>query len=65
MNALRLREGFRRDHYEARTGLPFSRLEPQLALLLEDGLLEHRGDTVRCSETGWNFLDTLLTRLAA
>ena len=65
MNALRLREGFRRDHYEARTGLPFSRLEPQLAPLLEDGLLERQGDTVRCSETGWNFLDTLLTRLAA
>ncbi|BCX87886.1 hypothetical protein MIN45_P0253 [Methylomarinovum tepidoasis] len=63
MNALRLREGFYRGEFEARTGLPFSHLEPALAPLLEQGLLEGDGDTLRCSDTGWNFLDTVLARL--
>ncbi|BCX82668.1 hypothetical protein MIT9_P2254 [Methylomarinovum caldicuralii] len=63
MNALRLREGFRRGEFEARTGLPFSHLAPALAPLQEQGLLEGDGDTFRCSATGWNFLDTVLTRL--
>ena len=60
MNALRLKQGFRIDQFEARTGQSISVLEPMLTRLQSEGLLVlHQGD-LRCSERGFSFLDTVL-----
>ena len=62
MNALRLREGFHQNLFSERTGLPISQLEPELMGCLEEGLLEREGQQIRCSTSGFNFLDTVLQR---
>ena len=60
LNALRLREGFSPDLYEARTGLPASSLEPALERLLAQGLLEQRDGHIRATALGWRFLDAVI-----
>lgn len=62
MSQLRLREGFVLSDFTDRTGLPLSALQPTLSECLAEGLLEISGDRVRCSDTGWNFLDDVLQR---
>lgn len=62
MNALRLREGFAEPLFAARTGLPLGRLEPQLTACLDEGLLERQAGRIRCTATGFNFLDNVLQR---
>jgi len=62
MNALRLREGFAAGLFSQRTGLPLAALEPELATAVDEGLLEHVDDRIRCSPAGFNFLDTVLQR---
>jgi oxygen-independent coproporphyrinogen-3 oxidase len=62
MNQLRLRDGFTFRDFTDRTGLPRSALEPTLSECLAEGLLEMSGDRIRCSDTGWNFLDDVLQR---
>jgi oxygen-independent coproporphyrinogen-3 oxidase len=62
MNHLRLREGFAASVFNARTGLKLAALEPGLSECIEAGLLEWHGDTIRSTETGWNFLDTVLEK---
>ena len=62
MNHLRLREGFQEFMFAERTGLPISALEPALSQCLEDALLEHVDGFIRCTEQGWNFLDTVLEK---
>ena len=60
LNALRLNEGFKRDLFEARTGLDFTVIEPQLLKLQERELLvcDHRG--IRASALGRRFLDSVI-----
>ena len=65
MNGLRLREGFPPMLFSERTGLPISHLEPELSACLEEGLLAQDGTNIRCSDTGYNFLDTVLQRFLA
>jgi len=62
MNALRLREGFAETLFSERTGLPTGTLEPQLSVCLDEGLLERREDSIRCTDMGYNFLDNVLQR---
>jgi putative oxygen-independent coproporphyrinogen III oxidase len=62
LNALRLREGFTRELFEARTGLAASALEPELARLRADKLLEEAEGHVRCTPLGWRFLDEVVAR---
>lgn len=62
MNNLRLRQGFDLSLYRARTGLTDAALEPALSRCLEEGLLERQGDSIRCTEQGWNFMDDVLQR---
>jgi putative oxygen-independent coproporphyrinogen III oxidase len=62
MNALRLREGYPEALFAERTGLDPARLEPELGACVADGLLEHHGGNVRCTATGYNFLDNVLQR---
>jgi len=60
LNALRLNEGFTRDLFEARTGLDFALIEPQLLKLQEQELIvcDHRG--IRASALGRRFLDSVI-----
>ena len=62
MNALRLREGFPASLWTERTGLAISALEPELSRCCADGLLEQQAGQIRCTPTGFNFLDTVLQR---
>lgn len=60
MNGLRLREGFQIDHFKARTGFDLEQLEPTLTTLVNEQLLEQTPTHIRCSEQGFNFLDSIL-----
>jgi putative oxygen-independent coproporphyrinogen III oxidase len=62
MNHLRLKEGFPEPLFSERTGLSLTALEPELSACLEEDLLERRNGSVRCTETGYNFLDNVLQR---
>lgn len=62
MNHLRLREGFPITRFGERTGLPVDALQPALDECLAEGLLEWHGESIRCTDHGWNFLDNVLTR---
>lgn len=57
LNALRLRQGFHRALFEARTGLLWSELAPGIELARERGLLVERSGTWRTTELGWRFLN--------
>lgn len=65
MNTLRLREGFAERLLTQRTGLAFRALEPELSRCIDDGLLELCDGRIRCTPTGFNFLDTVLQRFLA
>jgi putative oxygen-independent coproporphyrinogen III oxidase len=62
MNALRLREGFADALFSEHTGLSLAVLEPEFSACLGEELLERRDGFIRCTETGFNFLDTVLQR---
>ena len=60
MNNLRLKQGFTLENYQANTGLPITTLEPALSDCLKQGLIIQQNNYYRCSEKGWNFLDSIL-----
>jgi oxygen-independent coproporphyrinogen-3 oxidase len=60
MNQLRLKTGFSLSHYENATGLNCKTLEPALTKCVQAGLILAESENYRCSETGWNFLDSVL-----
>jgi oxygen-independent coproporphyrinogen-3 oxidase len=62
MNHLRLREGFAESEFVETTGLALSALEPALSDCVAAEWLERRGGVIRCTDTGWNFLDNVLQR---
>ncbi len=62
MNALRLNQGFELSMYSQRTGLSATTLEPQLSACIDEGLLERKEMTIRCTVKGRNFLDDVLSR---
>jgi oxygen-independent coproporphyrinogen-3 oxidase len=62
MNHLRLREGFAASVFTQRTRLGLEVLASGITACVNDGLLERRGDILRCTEKGWNFLDTVLEK---
>jgi oxygen-independent coproporphyrinogen-3 oxidase len=59
LNALRLNDGFRRDCYEGRTGLPLEMLDEQLLRARERGLLEQTNTGWRPTNLGRRFLNDL------
>ena len=59
LNALRLRDGFDRELFEARTGLRFEAVRAGLDAALAKGLLEPRANGWRASALGWRFLNDL------
>jgi oxygen-independent coproporphyrinogen-3 oxidase len=60
MNQLRLKAGFSLEHYESKTGLESSSLEPALSTCVDQSLLIKNESTYYCTEKGWNFLDEIL-----
>lgn len=59
LNALRLTEGFERQAFEARTGLPFETVVASFLSAQRKGLLEHRGERWSATPRGLNFLNDL------
>jgi putative oxygen-independent coproporphyrinogen III oxidase len=59
LNALRLNDGFTRDGYEERTGLPLQMLDEQLAHARRRGLIEECTAGWRPTELGRRFLNDL------
>jgi len=62
MNNLRLKQGFTLENYHATTGLAIHTLEPALSHCLQQGLIIQQDNHYRCSEKGWNFLDSILEK---
>ena len=63
LNALRLRSGFTWQQFERNTGLACTQLIPKLQALIQEGLLVRLEHGLRCSESGYQYLDNLLLRL--
>jgi oxygen-independent coproporphyrinogen-3 oxidase len=62
MNQLRLKSGFSLAHYENVIGLNSKTLEPALSDCVKNGLLIKNESIYRCSEHGWDFLDSILQK---
>ncbi|MDP3009405.1 MAG: radical SAM family heme chaperone HemW [Methylococcales bacterium] len=62
MNNLRLKQGFTVENYQATTGLLIDTLEPALSDCLKQQLIIQQDGYYRCSEQGWNFLDSILEK---
>jgi len=62
MNQLRLKAGFDLNDYQQATGLNAETLQPALSVCVREGLLIKDGRHYRCSNSGWNFLDTVLEK---
>lgn len=60
MNNLRLKQGFNVSAFVCHTGMPISILEPMLSKCVADRLMEWNYNNIRCTDTGWNFLDDVL-----
>ena len=60
LNALRLNDGFSLEQFRARTGLHAARLEPQLVSLFQRELLEQQGDSIKATQVGRRFLDSVI-----
>lgn len=60
LNALRLREGFTPAQFQQRTGLPFSLIGKQVESLLQRQLLRMQGDHISTTDTGYQFLNSVL-----
>ncbi len=63
LNALRLRDGFDAETFEAATGQDIAIIAPALQAAREQDLLEKDSVQIRPSDLGWRFLDELITRL--
>jgi oxygen-independent coproporphyrinogen-3 oxidase len=60
LNALRLRAGFTRKQFEARTGLAFSVIGKRVEYLQSKQLLELDGDLIRTTTRGYLLLNSVL-----
>jgi putative oxygen-independent coproporphyrinogen III oxidase len=63
LNALRLADGFSVSLFTARTGIDAGVLEQRLAAAMGERLLERIGDSIRPTERGYRYLNTLLETL--
>jgi putative oxygen-independent coproporphyrinogen III oxidase len=60
LNALRLNDGFSLSQFTQRTGVEALAIEPKLDSLCERELLVRSADSIRASEMGRRFLDTVI-----
>ena len=62
LNALRLRQGVPAGLFTARTGLPWSGIEPTILQLVKEGLLEANPSRLQPTEKGALFLNDVIAR---
>ncbi len=62
MNQLRLRSGFTTSAYQALTALEPATLEPGLSDCVNQGLVELENGYYKCTDKGWDFLDSVLEK---
>ncbi len=60
MNVLRLKQGVEKTLFTERTGLPFQIINKKFKYLQEQRLLVDSSERIQSTETGFNFLNTLL-----
>ncbi len=60
LNTLRLNKGFTTVQFSARTGLPEERIRDKIDALVDRKLLVRRGNNIRPSKLGRQFLDTVV-----
>jgi len=60
MNALRLTQGFKINHFTERTGLEIEQIRPQLKVAKTKGLLHEDADRIKPTDLGLRFLNDLL-----
>lgn len=60
LNALRLKNGFSEGLFAQRTGLPINALLPNIDQHLQQGLLERADGTIRPTDDGYRFIDSML-----
>ncbi len=60
LGALRLQDGFTREHYTRRTGLEWDALVEALLPSIDAGLVDAGPERIRASARGWYYLDTIL-----
>lgn len=63
MNSLRLRNGFNLRTAELRTGISASYFETLMQKFIASGLIQKTGEQMRCTDKGYQFLDTILEQL--
>jgi oxygen-independent coproporphyrinogen-3 oxidase len=60
LNALRLNDGFTMAQFNARTGLPAGEIQDRVDALVARELLINKGETIRTSDLGRRFLDSVV-----
>ena len=62
LNALRLNHGFSQAIFEQRTGLAWESVAQEVRMLIEEGLMQQRGDVLLPTKSGRQFLNDLISR---
>ncbi len=60
LNAARLKDGFSKELFEARTFLLFSDIEPKLNELIERGLIDRNSENYKPTNKGWQFVNDIV-----
>ncbi len=60
LNAARLKDGFSKELFEARTLQSFSDIEPKLDALIVKGLIDRNRKNYRPTEKGWQFVNDIV-----
>lgn len=63
LNAIRLKQGFSKELFEARTLMPFSSIQSELNKSIDDGLMEVVDENYVTTEKGWLFINDIVERL--
>lgn len=64
MNALRLRDGVPSGLFKQRTGLALSTIQDEWQHLRDEGLMVDNDDRLQTTDTGYRFLDSVLSRFS-
>lgn len=62
LNAMRLKQGFSKDLFEARTQLSFELIQEEIYKLIEEGLIEITNGKYVTSKKGWLFINNIVER---